>query len=100
MTVLLGSAQGLSGTGSRAVHEDTTGVSGAAEAGDSFGYAVDLSDHNADGKADLTVGIASENTTGCTWNTRGTSVTGSFYICADKLGFTGGYEGLGSVIAH
>ncbi|MET7514557.1 FG-GAP and VCBS repeat-containing protein [Streptomyces sp. NPDC005480] len=100
VTVLLGSAQGLSGTGSLAIHEDTAGVSGVTEGGDAFGYAVGLSDHNADGKADLTVGIADENTTGCTWNTRGTSITGSFYICADKLGFTGGYEGLGSVIAN
>ncbi|MYT70016.1 MULTISPECIES: FG-GAP and VCBS repeat-containing protein [unclassified Streptomyces] len=99
VTVLLGSAHGPTGTGARALNEDTDGISGAAEDGDAFGSAVSLSDNNGDGKADLTVGIPSENSSGCTWNAHGTSVTGSFYICAPALGLTGGYTGVGTVLA-
>ncbi|MEV2252053.1 FG-GAP-like repeat-containing protein [Streptomyces sp. NPDC050147] len=100
VTVLLGSAQGLTGSGAKAIHENTEGVSGAAETSDSFGAAVDLADRNGDGKADLSVGVPGENGTGCTWNTRGTSVAGSFYLCADKLGVTGDYAAFGSVLAR
>ena len=100
VTVLLGSARGLSGTGARAIHQDTEGVPGAVEANDSFGAVVALADRNGDGKADLSVGAPGENGTGCTWNTRGTSVTGSFYLCADKLGVKGEYAAFGSVMSR
>ncbi|MFI6878510.1 VCBS repeat-containing protein [Streptomyces sp. NPDC050400] len=99
VTVLLGSAHGLTGSGARAVHEDTDGVSGAAESGDAFGSAAALTDTDGDGKADLTVGIPAENASGCTWNARGTAVTGSFYVCAPALSLSGGYQGLGAVLA-
>lgn len=100
VTVLLGSARGLTGSGARAIHENTEGVSGAAEADDSFGAAVDLTDRNGDGRADLSVGVPGENGAGCAWNTRGTSVTGSLYLCADKLGVAGNSAEFGSVIAR
>ncbi|WP_160506215.1 FG-GAP repeat protein [Streptomyces sp. BA2] len=99
-TVLLGSAHGLTGSGARAIHENTQGVPGAVEADDTFGSVVDLVDRNGDGKADLSVGVPGENGTGCTWNTRGTSVTRSFYLCADKLGVTGDSAAFGSVISR
>ncbi|MHC5262446.1 FG-GAP and VCBS repeat-containing protein [Streptomyces sp. UC4497] len=89
VTVLRGSAHGLTGAGSRSIHEDTTGVSGAAENADSFGESVSLSDNNRDGEPDLTVGAPGENGSGCTWNAHGTSVTKSFYICAPALGLSG-----------
>ncbi|MFG2651719.1 FG-GAP-like repeat-containing protein [Streptomyces sp. NPDC048436] len=100
VTVLLGSARGLTGSGARAIHENTEGVAGAVEASDTFGAVVDLADRNRDGKADLSVGVPGENGSGCTWNTHGTSVTGSLYLCADKLGVTGDYAAFGSVISR
>ncbi|MGY0485660.1 VCBS repeat-containing protein [Streptomyces sp. WG-D5] len=95
--VLRGSADGLTGTGARSLNEDTSGVSGAAEKTDMFGQTVSLSDNNRDGRADLTVGVANENGSGCTWNAHGTSVTNSFYICAPALGLTG-ESGLGNAL--
>ncbi|WP_246212299.1 FG-GAP and VCBS repeat-containing protein [Streptomyces abyssomicinicus] len=56
VTVLLGGARGLSGTGARVYDQDTSGVAGAVEAKDAFGRAVSLVDHSRDGRADLVVG--------------------------------------------
>lgn len=61
VTVLRGSPNGISGTGSQALAQDTPGVPGDNEEGDGFGGEVFLSDTNADGKADLTVGVPWEN---------------------------------------
>lgn len=103
VTVLWGSANGLTGSGARSYHQDSEGVSGAAENADAWGTAVHLADHNRDAGADLTVGVPGENGWGCTWNARGAAagitVSGAFHICADKLNLTGGHRGLGSAIA-
>ncbi|NYV73365.1 FG-GAP and VCBS repeat-containing protein [Streptomyces sp. UH6] len=56
VTVLLGGARGLSGTGARVYDQDTSGVAGAVEAKDAFGRTVSLVDHTRDGRADLVVG--------------------------------------------
>ncbi|MGW6486705.1 FG-GAP repeat protein [Streptomyces sp. NPDC055056] len=61
VTVLPGSAKGLTGTGSYAFHQDTPGVPGVAESRDSFGEALALADTDRDGRLDLAVGAPGEN---------------------------------------
>ncbi|MFF1453664.1 FG-GAP-like repeat-containing protein [Streptomyces sp. NPDC058274] len=70
--LLHGGAQGLldaHGTAtSRSWNQDTPGVPGVAEAGDTFGAAVATADYNANGVPDVTVGSPGENTSlGATW---------------------------------
>ncbi|GGP49899.1 FG-GAP and VCBS repeat-containing protein [Streptomyces calvus] len=55
VTVLLGRAGGLSGTGAKAYDQDTSGVAGAIENDDYVGWAVILTDYTRDGRADLLV---------------------------------------------
>ncbi|MFI6878516.1 FG-GAP-like repeat-containing protein [Streptomyces sp. NPDC050400] len=45
----------------RAYHQATTGVPGAAEAGDRFGSSVRFKDVNGDGRADLAIGASGED---------------------------------------
>jgi FG-GAP repeat len=61
VSVLYGSAGGLTGTGSQLVTQDTPGVLGSPEAGDNFGVAVASGDFNDDGFADLAVGADLED---------------------------------------
>jgi hypothetical protein len=60
VTVLYGSATGLSGTGGQFFSQDTGGVLGAAETEDGFGSALGVGDFDNDGFADLAVGVPSE----------------------------------------
>ena len=60
VTVLYGSASGLSATGSQFFSQDTPGVLGAAEAEDGFGAALGVGDFNNDGLDDLAIGVPSE----------------------------------------
>ncbi|MFD5567357.1 FG-GAP and VCBS repeat-containing protein [Streptomyces cadmiisoli] len=62
VTVLLGTASGLTGAGARSFTQSTASVPGRAEARDAFGAAVRLADTNGDGRADLFVGGPGENT--------------------------------------
>jgi hypothetical protein len=64
VTVLYGSASGLSGTGSQFFTQDTPGVLGAAEVEDGFGAALGVGDFNNDTFADLAVGVPSEGVGG------------------------------------
>jgi hypothetical protein len=64
VTVLYGSAGGLSATGSQFFSQDTPGVLGAAEAEDGFGGALGVGDFNNDTFADLAVGVPSEGVGG------------------------------------
>ncbi|MEV5982583.1 FG-GAP-like repeat-containing protein [Streptomyces sp. NPDC052114] len=74
VTVLRGSADGLTGIGAQVVHQDTEGVPGANEPYDRFGSAVRLTDTNRDGNADLAVGAPMENTSnGALWSLRGSA---------------------------
>ncbi|MFI9823025.1 FG-GAP-like repeat-containing protein [Streptomyces sp. NPDC052013] len=57
-----GSSSGLTGSGSVAVSQDTSGVPGSTESGDRFGSAVSLTDLSGYGRADLTVGAEGEDT--------------------------------------
>jgi len=61
VTVLYGTAGGLSGTGSQQFTENTTGVVGTAETGDSFGEMLASSDFNNDGVDDVAVGLPMED---------------------------------------
>ena len=61
--VLYGSAGGLTGARSQAFSQDTTGVPGAAEADDAFGWTVNLLDVSNDGYGELIGGAPKENGT-------------------------------------
>src|SRR6266540_3178625 len=61
VTVLYGSASGLSGAGSQQLTQDTPGVPGSAEAGDAFSQALAAGDFNNNGFLDLAVGAPSED---------------------------------------
>ncbi|MFI8233956.1 hypothetical protein ACIGDI_34645 [Streptomyces sp. NPDC085900] len=73
VTLLRGSAAGLTTTGSRAYTQNTSGVPGTAESGDDFGAATHLVDVTKDGKADVMVGAPGENSDGLLWTARGSA---------------------------
>ncbi|MBJ7904830.1 FG-GAP repeat protein [Streptomyces sp. DSM 110735] len=68
VTLLYGSAKGLTGKGAAVFHQGTPGVPGGNEINDVFGRAVSLRDLNGDGRADLTVSAPGEDhDTGRVW---------------------------------
>lgn len=75
VVLLKGGAGGLTGTGAQAFNQSTANVPGVSEKGDNFGEAVQLTDVNKDGLADLTVGVPQEDGTtkdsGAAWLLRG-----------------------------
>ena len=74
VTVLRGSAAGLTATGAQSFTQNTAGVPGTAESADRFGASVRLSDLNGDGKADLSVGSDGENhPSGAVYSLRGSA---------------------------
>ncbi|MEU9207856.1 FG-GAP-like repeat-containing protein [Streptomyces sp. NPDC048415] len=102
VTVLRGSASGLTGTGSKSYSQDTTNVPGTAESEDYFGDAVFLTDANADGRAELSVGARGENgAEGAVWlfksTTSGTTATGSKSFNGVTLGGPSGDAYFGNV---
>ncbi len=60
VTVLYGSASGLTASGSQQWHQDSPGVPGGSETGDLFGYSLATGDFNGDGYADLAIGAPGE----------------------------------------
>ncbi|MFC7218035.1 FG-GAP and VCBS repeat-containing protein [Streptomyces polyrhachis] len=60
VTVLLGRAGGLSGTGAKAYDQNTSGVAGGPEADDYFGVELKLTDYTRDGRTDLIVGTGDQ----------------------------------------
>ncbi|MEU6373582.1 FG-GAP and VCBS repeat-containing protein [Streptomyces sp. NPDC046909] len=89
--VLRGGASGLTGTGAQFFSQDTAGVPGANESSDLFGDAVHLADHNKDGRADLSIGAAGENSDdGAVWilrgSTSGITTTGAVNFGAASVG--------------
>jgi len=61
VTVLRGSPDGLTATGSQAFHQNTSGVPGGAEFDDRFGETVAFGDYNGDGFDDLAAGSPGED---------------------------------------
>jgi len=60
VNVLYGSADGLSGAGSRYLNQNTAGVASLPQGGDQFGWALAAGDFDQDGFADLAVGVPGE----------------------------------------
>jgi FG-GAP repeat len=60
VSVLYGSASGLSGVGAQLFTQNSPGVGSSAETGDAFGAALAAGDFNGDGFADLAVGLPFE----------------------------------------
>ncbi|MGW0186829.1 FG-GAP-like repeat-containing protein [Streptomyces sp. NPDC003362] len=93
VTVLFGSAAGLTGTGAKSYNQDTAGVPGSSEYMDWFGGTVRLVDFDKTGKADLVVGAAYENGTGAITTLRGTAsgptTTGSVFISGANVSLKG-----------
>ncbi|KND41955.1 MULTISPECIES: FG-GAP-like repeat-containing protein [Streptomyces] len=73
VTVLYGSATGLTTKGAKAYHQDTAGVPGTAETQDGFGGAVRLIDLDRNGRAELVVAAPGENTRGALLVLKGTA---------------------------
>ncbi|MGW2224659.1 FG-GAP-like repeat-containing protein [Streptomyces formicae] len=63
VTVVPGTSTGLTSTGAKTVHQATSGVPGAAEAGDAMGWSVAAGDYNADGYPDVLTGAPGEDIT-------------------------------------
>ncbi|MGY1579793.1 FG-GAP-like repeat-containing protein [Streptomyces sp. MN13] len=90
VTLLRGSATGLTATKSVSYSQNTTGVPGSAERGDAFGAATHLADLDKDGRAETVVGAPGENSDGLVWQARGTangpSTNGSTTITGTAAG--------------
>ncbi|GGY20233.1 FG-GAP-like repeat-containing protein [Streptomyces djakartensis] len=104
VTVLRGSAAGLTGSGAKSFSQDTEGVPGAVEAYDSFGHAVQLTDASGDGRAELAVSASAENTgDGAVWvlksTASGVTATGSKSFGAATVGGPAGDAYFGDVLA-
>ncbi|GAA2942149.1 hypothetical protein GCM10011428_71130 [Streptomyces violaceus] len=92
VTVLRGSAAGLTGTGAQSFTQNTDGVPGTAESADRFGASVRLSDLTGDGKADLAVGSDGENhPSGSLYSLRGSA---SGVITKNAISFGPGSLGM------
>jgi hypothetical protein len=61
VSLLYGSASGLTSVGNQFWNQDSAGIKDAAESGDLFGSALSTSDFNGDGVADLAIGVPSED---------------------------------------
>ncbi|ROT27977.1 hypothetical protein EF879_22310 [Micromonospora sp. HM5-17] len=61
VTVLFGSAGGLTDVGAQDVYQDQAHVPGASESNDSFGYSLAIGPVDGDGYADLAIGGPREN---------------------------------------
>ncbi|MFE9020456.1 FG-GAP and VCBS repeat-containing protein [Streptomyces sp. NPDC007808] len=66
ITVTYGAATGLSSRTPVRITQDTTGVPGASERNDAFGWSLAAGDTNGDGYADIAAGVANEDLSGKT----------------------------------
>ncbi|MEV0323334.1 FG-GAP-like repeat-containing protein [Streptomyces sp. NPDC050658] len=105
VTVVPGTSTGFTTTGMKTVHQDTSGVPGAAESGDAMGWSVSAGDYNLDGYADVLAGAPNEDITrdgtsrkdaGTSLLLKGTSTgltgTGALAFSQDTAGITGSTE--------
>ncbi|MFG3289399.1 VCBS repeat-containing protein [Streptomyces sp. NPDC048179] len=105
VTLLRGSAVGLTGQGATRWTQNTPGVPDLDETDDFWGSAVHLADLDGDGRADLAVGARQENGgRGAVWALRGSSsgltTTGAVSFTAAQAGLPGTGSQLGSLFAR
>ncbi|MEU1160510.1 FG-GAP-like repeat-containing protein [Streptomyces sp. NPDC005921] len=105
VTLLRGSAAGLTGEGATRWTQNTPGVPDLDETDDFWGSAVHLADLDGDGRADLAVGARHENGgRGAVWALRGSSsgltTTGAVSFTAARAGLPGTGAQLGSLFAR
>nr|CBL93734.1 Integrin like protein [Streptomyces sp. L-49973] len=103
VVVLRGSAGGLTGTGAKAFSQSTAGVPGTAEKLDNFGGAVQLTDVDGNGRAELVASAQSENKgAGAVWlfksTASGITATGSKSFNAGTVGGPSGLAYFGAVL--
>lgn len=96
----------LTGTGSVLLSQNTSGVTGSAEAGDRFGVALSAGDVGTDGRADLVVGVPGENGSGAIvvlfGSATGVGAAGNEFWTQNTSGVTGTGEngdGFGTSVA-
>jgi hypothetical protein len=103
VTVLLGSATGLKGSGAKSYTQNTPSVPGSNETNDAFGQSVRLIDLDKNGKADLVAGIGYENGHGAITVLRGSAsgltTTGAKSFTAPAVSLKGNAD-FGWVIAQ
>ncbi|MQS37096.1 hypothetical protein FFZ77_16140 [Streptomyces katsurahamanus] len=105
VTVLRGSAKGLTGAGAKSFAQSTKGVPGSDEAQDGFGYAVKLSDIDGDGRSELAASaFAEDKGAGAVWRFRtdknGVTATGSASFNARTVGGVSGLSYFGSDLVN
>ncbi|WP_435284352.1 FG-GAP-like repeat-containing protein [Streptomyces koelreuteriae] len=104
VTVLFGSASGLSGKGAKSYSQDTAGVPGANETMDGFGMTVRLVDLDKNGKADLVSGAGYENGYGAATVLRGSAsgltTSGAKFLSARDVTLKGGDPNFAWAIAQ
>ncbi|MEU5320530.1 FG-GAP-like repeat-containing protein [Streptomyces sp. NPDC021056] len=103
VTILRGSASGLTGTGSKSYSQNTANVPGTAESYDHFGYAVHLTDIDNNGRTELVTSASGENSgDGAVWflksTTSGLTATGSKSFSGPTLGGPTGDAYFGDVL--
>ncbi|MEU2618558.1 FG-GAP-like repeat-containing protein [Streptomyces sp. NPDC007157] len=103
VTVLRGSASGLTGGGAKVFSQNTAGVPGTAETLDYFGTAVRLVDANGDGRAELVASASNEDKgTGAVWlfksTTAGVTAGGSKTFTGTTLGGPSGTAYFGDLL--
>jgi hypothetical protein len=100
ITLLRGSASGLTTTGAVQLTQDTPGVPGSLEGLDNFGSNLLASDVTHDGRADLTAIAANENDpAGAAWFLPGAAAPGSTSFGPGALGQSSAYSSFGSDLA-
>ncbi|GHA29121.1 FG-GAP-like repeat-containing protein [Streptomyces purpurascens] len=96
VTILFGSASGLTGKGAKSYSQDTAGVPGSNETMDAFGMTVRLVDLDKNGKADLVSGAGYENGYGAVTVLRGAAsgltTSGSKFLSARDVSLKGGSD--------
>ncbi|MFH8608711.1 FG-GAP-like repeat-containing protein [Streptomyces sp. NPDC018029] len=92
VTVLKGGAKGIlnadgSAAGAVAYQQNTPGIPGTAEKGDTFGANLAAADHDGDGRPDVSVAAPGENASaGGVWELPGGGATGSRAITPNSIG--------------
>ncbi|MGW1843589.1 FG-GAP-like repeat-containing protein [Streptomyces sp. NPDC001966] len=103
--VLKGGPNGVTTAGSKEFGQYTAGVPGAAEAGDQFGAALALGDHDGKGRTEMVVGAPTENSSrGALWifgtDASGIIAKGSVSFGAATIGAPTGPSRFSETLTH